>query len=200
MITKNDADSIMKHQGMARGTTFQTDAAFIKRNHGEEGIHKIEEEFMKVGYPIDYEKINAMKWYPLGLRVLSLRVIKDVFNLGDEDLKAMGDSAPKYSFIVKLLMKFFVSPSETLKRAPEYWKKHYTVGTIEAAEFKEGEKHITLFVKDFKIDPVFCRYLEGYFRRLIQNLFPNKKVESKEIHCMYKDDTYHEFQMSWRNR
>jgi hypothetical protein len=80
MVTKNDADNIMKLPGNARGAMLQTDAAFIKQNHGEEGIHKVEEEFMKVGYSIDYEKINAMKWYPLGLRVLSLRIIKDVFN------------------------------------------------------------------------------------------------------------------------
>jgi len=199
MVTKEDADIIMKLRGEVRGSALQTDAMFIQRKYGEEALNRVNKELQELGYPIEYEKINAMKWYPLGLRLLSLRVIKDIFTLSDEDIKLMGDTAPKYSFIVKLLMKYFISPQETLRRASEYWRKHYSTGIIEAAAFKEGDKQITLFIKDFKIDPVFCKYLEGYFRRLIQNLFPHKKVESEEIQCMFKGDAYHEFRMFWED-
>ncbi len=197
MITKEEADRIAGIEGKIRGSTFQTDAAVVIRLTGGDGLEKVQEALLRLGYPLHYDEIKAMRWYPLGLRTLGLVVIKDVFGWNDEDIKAMGDAAPKYSFIVRLIMKHLISAKVAFEKSPEYWDKHYTIGKIEAGEFNEKRKFAISRLKDFKVHRIYCKYLEGYFGRLMQNLLPHEKVKSEEIKCMFRGDEYHEFKTYW---
>lgn len=199
MLTKEDAQKLVEIEGKVRGAVFQTDAEYIKNKHGQDGLKKVKDELKRLGYPIEYEKIKAMEWRPLGLRAISLLVIKDLFKWEDKDVKLMGNSAPKYSFIIKLLMKFFISIEEAFSHAPEYWEKHYDVGKLEIVELNEEEKYAILYIKDFKIHQVYCKYLEGYFQRIFEFILPDEKVIVKENKCMFKGDDYHEFKGDWSN-
>ncbi len=197
MLTKEDAEDIMKVEGKARGVCFQVDVEYIKKIGGKEGMNKVKKELQKLGYPIEYEKIKATEWRPLRLRILSLLVIKDVLNLSDEDIKTMGDIAPKFSLIAKLFMKALMSPQLAISDVPKYWKKHYTVGEVDVEELNLEKKYMIVCVKDFKLHPVHCKYLEGYFGRLTKFLFPDEKVKAKETKCMFKGDAYHEYKVYW---
>lgn len=193
MINKAEADELMEINGQVRGAVFETDAEYLKNRFDSEGIQRVLYALNKLGYPISYESVKSMEWLPLGLRALSLIVIKDVFNWKDEDIKDMGDTAPKYSFIVKLLMKFFVSPRVAFSHAPEYWVKHYNTGRLEAVELDEATGNAVIHLYDFKVHPLYCRYLEGYFQRLFKFMYPSSRIKIREGKCMCKGDTFHEF-------
>jgi hypothetical protein len=104
----------------------------------------------------------------------------------------MGYAAPSGSLIVKLLMKFFVDFRKIVKESPVYWKKHYTTGKLEVVYFNDETKDVTVHLKDIKIHPLFCLYLEGYFERLYQ-FVTGKEGRAKETKCMFKGAPYHEY-------
>jgi hypothetical protein len=197
MISREEARRIAEIPGNIRGSAFLSDVENIRRRMGDEGVEKVKQEMGKLGFPLEYKDFTAMAWYPLGLRVLSFLVIKEHFGWGDDDFREMGDHAPKYSFIVKLMMKFFVSPEAAIRRAPEYWKKYYSVGTLQVSIPNGEERAITFSIGDFEIIPCYCRYLEGFFRRLMHYLRPNEMVQCEEQRCELKGEQCHEFRISW---
>jgi hypothetical protein len=193
MIDKKNIDRFMRLQGRVRGAVFETDAEYVKFRYGTQGLERVQAALEELGYDVQYVRISAMEWLPLGLRALSLLVIKDLFSWTDADLKDMGDAAPKYSFIVKLLMKFFISPRVAFEHAPEYWEKHYDTGYLEAKELNEEKDYAIVNLHDFDVHPIYCKYLEGYFQRLFKFMYPGSHVEIKENKCMCRNDSYHEF-------
>jgi hypothetical protein len=142
--------------------------------------------------PIDYRKGKALDLHPIGLRVISLLLIKDTFNWSDQEIRKMGYVAPSVSFIVKLLMKFFVEFRKFMNEVPVYWKKHYTTGKLEVVYLNDETKDATLHLKDIKIHPLLCLYLEGYFERMYQ-FIAGKEGRARETKCMFKGDPYHEY-------
>lgn len=200
MITGTEAARIVAIKGRVRGAVFETDAVFIRKRYGDAGMDRVCAELQRLGYPVAYDRIASMEWLPLGLRALSLLVIKDVFGWNDGDVKEMGDAAPKYSFIVKLLMKFFITPKVAFSRAPEYWEKHYDVGRLEAVELHEEERHAVVRLRGFKTHSVYCRYLEGFFGRLFKFTFPRSAVTVKETVCMCQGGSMHEFVVDWEDQ
>jgi hypothetical protein len=78
-IKKEELDKLMKIEGEVRGVVFQTDAKYVLEKEGEEGLKKLEERVKGLGYPIDYRKGEALDSHPIGLRVISLLLIKDTF-------------------------------------------------------------------------------------------------------------------------
>jgi len=187
-----ELENLMKIKGEVKGVVFQTDADYILKKEGEQGLKKLEKRIKELGYPIDYRKGKALDLHPIGLRVISLLLIKDTFDWSDEEIRNMGYTAPTTSFIVKLLMKFFVSFMKFMSVVPGYWEKHYTAGNLEVINLNDKTKDATLHLKDIKIHPLFCLYLEGYFERMYQ-LVVGKEGRCRETKCMLKGDPYHEY-------
>ena len=129
-ITKEELDNLIKVKGEARGAVFQTDAEYVRLAKGEVGLSKVQEELKRMGHPIDYKNIRATEWYPVGLRAVSLLVIQKVFNWDDKEIEKMGNTAPKYSFIVRLLMKYFLTFPMSYKQSPTYWKNTIPLGSL----------------------------------------------------------------------
>jgi hypothetical protein len=198
VITRAEFQEIIKLEGEVRGSTLKTDAAFIQSQEGKEGLHRVEAAFQQLGYPMQYKKINEMGWYPICMRVLSLRIIKDTFNLKDADLRSMGDMAPKFSFTVKVFLRFTGKPKIGLKHVPRYWRLHYSIGEAYASEINEKAGYFRVQLRDFKVHPILCRYFEGYFRRLSQFSFVEEEVQSKETKCVFNGDQYHEYRITWK--
>lgn len=197
-FTKEEINNLLSSSGKVRGVAFHTDAEYVLQKKGKEGLLKVEEELKNIGCPIDYEKNEATGWYPVGLRIISLLAIKKVFNWGDKEIESMGKAAPKYSFIVKMLLKYFLTIAMTYKESPKYWVKHYTVGKIETPGYDLKKKYFLIRLKDLKIHPVLCTYLGGYFITLSQYLLKGtKKNKVEETKCMFKGDPYHEFLITW---
>ena len=197
MLTKTEVENLIKKPGKVRGVVFNTDAEYILSDKGEEGLKKVEEKTKEWGHPIDYKNIRNMEWYPVGLRALSLLAIKEVFNWGDEKIKDMGYSAPTYSFIVKLLMKYLLTLEQTYEKSPGYWTKHYTAGELKAPEYNKKEKYCVLQLQDFKIHPVLCFYYLGYYRKIAELGARQKITGIEETECPFKGGSYHEYVIRW---
>ncbi|UCG30466.1 MAG: hypothetical protein JSV53_00910 [candidate division WOR-3 bacterium] len=198
MLTRQDFQEIVKLEGQVRGSALNTDAACIKSQEGREGLHRVEQRFRMLGYPLEYRHIKDMGWYPISLRVLSLCIMKDVFKLDDSDMKKMGDTAPKFSFIVKVFMKFTNLRDIALDNVPGYWRMHYSVGDMNVGEINENKGYVTVQLVDFNIHPILCAYFEGYFRRLLQFGFVDGHLDSEETKCIHRGDVSHEYRISWK--
>ena len=194
-IKKEELENLAKIKGEVRGVVFQTDAKYVLAKEGEEGLKKVEEKIRDLGYKIDYRNTKAMDWRPLGLRVISLLVIQSVFNWSTSEIREMGKTAPKFSFVVKFLFKLFAPLSKLVKELPRFWKEHYTVGEMEVADFDEKNKRLVLLLKEFEVHPIFCLYLEGYIERTLS--FTVTEVATKETKCMSKGGPYHEYTSTW---
>ena len=198
-LAKKEIETLLATPGKVRGAVFQTDAEYVRSKKGEEGVLAVEEELKKLGCPLDYRKIKAISWHPIGLRVISLLVIKNTLGLEDKDIEEMGNLAPKYSLIVKLLMKYFLTIEMTYKESPKYWEKHYTIGRLEAPGYSLKEKYFIVRIRDFKVHPILCVYFRGYFKRISQFLLKDaKNFKTRESKCMFKGDSYHEILITWK--
>jgi hypothetical protein len=142
---------------------------------------------------IDYRKGEALDLHPVGLRVISLLLIRDTFGWQDSEIRRMGYVAPGNSFIVKLLMCFFVSFKKFSDEVPRYWRMHHTIGNLEVINLDEKSKDVTLRLNDIKIHPILCLYLEGYFERIYEFVVGKGNGKCTETKCMFKGAPYHEY-------
>jgi len=197
MPTKEEADRIMSLPGEARGSSFITDALYVRSRGGDEAMRQIQAETERLGHPIDYDSITGMTWHPLGLRVLSLVVIRDFFDLDDAGLTEMADYAPKRSFIMRMLIRYFVSLKAFAGQFESGWEKHYTVGTLRAEALDERACTMTIRLRDFQMHEVQCPYLAGFIRSTVGFLLPDKRITVVEQKCMFRGDDYHEYRVTW---
>jgi len=198
MLTKDEINKILKVEGRARGVVFQTDAKYILGKKGQAGLKKVEAAIEEIGQPISYGKeIRATGWYPLSWRVISLLVIKGTFGWGEKEIFEMGYAAPKYSFVVRALLRYFVSLDKTFNESAKYWKEHYSVGQLEAPEVNVEEKRLVLQLKDFRVHPILCQYFRGYFKSVALLTVKTDKMTIKETKCVFRGDPYHEFVIEW---
>lgn len=192
VMNKQELIEIAQKEGKVRGVVFYTDAAYVRRHEGEEALRGIEEETKKMGYPIDYSEMKPPAWYPVGLRAVSLLAIKKVLNWDDEQIKEMGRSAPKYSIITKLLLRYFARPRAIENKLGTYWRKHYSVGSLEGRITSQLSGIVHL--KDFQTHPILCTYLKGYFISLLGMIVGvSEQLSIEETKCMHRGDEYHEF-------
>jgi len=196
-VAKKEADRIMKIKGNVRGAVFYTHAAFIKEKEGEKGIELLENELAELGYPLRFNEVKTLAWYPEALSVLTIITAKRIFNWTEADIFEMGNLAPKYSFVVKLLMSYFISPKKCFQEAPKYWRKHYDFGELNSQEYDEDKKYCFIKFKGYKFHPLLCTFFRGYFLRIAQYVIQSKKITIKETKCVHKGDSFHEFLIEW---
>jgi len=198
-ISKEELSRIMGLRGQVRGVVLKTDEAYVLKEKGEDGVKLVEGRLIELGHPIKYSEIRTMDFYPVSLRILSLAVIREVFKFTDKDIEAMGNFATKKSLIIKLFMKYFLSLKRVvMQEAPEMWKKHWTIGKLVPMEVNEKEKYATLRLEDFKLHPMYCVYLKGYFTGILQMIVRSPRIDAQETKCAFKNDEYHEYTVRWQ--
>ena len=195
MITKEEIEKLAKIEGQIKGVFLQTDARYILEKEGEVGLEKLEKRARELGLGLDYRNARAMQWYSVGLRPISLLLIKDVFGYNDKEIRDMGRMAAKFSFIIKLFVKFF-SIKRLFEKAPYYYKMQYSIGKLEPVYLNEKEKKVILRLKDFKIHPLVCLYLEGYFQGVAEFVI-KEKITCRETKCVFKQDKINEYLIRW---
>jgi len=196
-ISQQEVRRIMLIPGMVRGTVFKTDFEYVKNELGENKTDLLRKKLNDWENPIDYQAIKSLKWYPVGLRVLSLLAIKETFQWGDKEIFELGRSSPKYSFPATMLMRYFISIEIAVKEASRLWQKHYSVGELVPAKVDEKQKQLILHLKNFRIDPVLCVSLKGYFFCIAHYVIRSKKITIQETKCMFKGGPYHEYTIEW---
>lgn len=199
-INREEIKKLMEIKSQARGVVFKTDTEYILDEKGEEGLRELEREMERLGYPIKYKEIKSMGFYPAGLRVLSLLVIKKTFGFDDKKIENMGLVATKKSIIIKLFVRFFLSLERVFfKEAPRIWQKHWTEGELVPVELNEEKKYAVLRLEKINLHPLYCSvYLQGYFAGILQMLIKSPQITCQETKCFFKGDEYHEYLIKWQ--
>jgi len=197
-INLKEIEKLIKLPGEVRGAVFLTDLRYVQEKKGQEGVRMLKKKMRDWGSLISYDKTRPINWYPVGLRAVSLLAIKEVFGWQDKEIFELGNAAPKFSLIVKMLMKTFLSIERVFKECPKYWEKHYTKGVLENYKIDTKKKCIILRLKDFNVHPILCPFYAGYFLRIGQYVLRSQKVSIKETKCSFKGEApYHEYLITW---
>jgi len=191
------ADRLKDFQGNVKGEVFRVHAEYIKHREGEEGVRAVEEKMKELGVPIKFSEVKPFEWVCEGKSSLTLVVAKEIFNWNDADIFEMGKFAPKFSFIIKVMIQYLVSIETLLENAEKYWDKHFDFGSLEA-EFVPGEKKAIIREKTLlPMHPLVCIYHAGYFVGLCEFAIKSGNITVKETACVHEGAEYHEFLVEW---
>ena len=169
----------------------------IREKEGQEGVEKVEKKLEELGYPIKFSKVKSMDWEDEALSTLVLLTMKEVLGWTDEDIFYTGWFAPRNSFIIKVLVRYFVSVEKAFDNAAKYWRKHFNFGELEPVSLDKENRRAVIRVKGYDFHPIICIYWMGYFTSVVELSLPKSKVDIKEVKCVYKGDEYHEFEITW---
>ena len=196
IINKGIAKEMMQIPGEVRGIALKSHQDFIIKERGRDGLIRLEKEMENLGFPVKYKEVKVMDFYPIGLEVIALLAIKQLFGFSDEKFEEIGIFQSKMSWIIKVFMRYFSSIDMVVKEAPNIWKRYYTVGSLKVVEYKKLEKRVVLRLENFKLHPLHCRHVKGYCENVVK-MTVKKSVSSKEIKCPFLGDDFHEFVLTW---
>ncbi len=188
------ADELKNFKGNVKGEVFRTHADYIKSKEGEEGLKKVEEKMASLGVPIDFYNIKPFNWFSEGLSSLTIIITKETLNWSEEDVFEMGRFAPKFSFIIKVMIQYLVSVESLLENARKYWNKHFDFGYVETIFHTEENK---IIVKEYGFDthPIVCIYHAGYFKGLCEFAVKSRDIDVK--YAYQKNNEYNEYIITW---
>ena len=193
---KKEADELMKIPGDTKGSEFLTLRDYIKEKYGEKKVRLLEESVKKLGYDLEFDKIDPLKWYPEALNILGILVAKELFNWTPADIFKFGNASPKFSFGVRLFVKL-VSLKKVFEEVGKSWNKFMKVGILEPYIYDEKKKYLILRLKNYRFHPIMCHYFAGFFLRFPQYVMKSKKITIKETACPYKGGAWHEYLVKW---
>ena len=196
IISKEELDELMSLEGKGRGVLFKTASKFILKEKGEEGLKELEETITNLGYPIKFQEIRAMDFYPMGLYAVTLVTIQRLFNFNEEKFIEMGRYESKISIIIRLFIRYFFSIDIVVKQVSKMWRTYFSIGDINVTELDKEKKYGVLKVENFRFHPIHCQILKGYLPSVVQ-MVVGSKVISEETRCPFRGDEYHEFSLKW---
>jgi len=196
IISQEEIERIKSLPGKVRGATLKAYGDFVLQEEGEEGLKLLEEKMSELGFENKLKEMRAMEFYPVSLQGIVLELINRLFNYDSQKYQEMGRFSAKFSLVVRMFMKYFFSEEQMQEKGPQIWKKSYTVGDFELAEYNEEEKRIVLKLKNFKLHPMHGQVLIGYFASVLQMIGGNT-ARGTEIKSPFKGDEYYEFLMEW---
>lgn len=195
-LTREKAQKLMEIKGEARGITLKVDWDFVYLKEGKEGIKKLEAKMTELGCPMKYKQIKSMDFYPIGFDAVSMLSIKEIFNYDDKTLEKMGASVIKFSLLMKVFMKYFVSLRLIAEQMPNTWRRHYTIGSLEMPDFSKEKSYAILKLRDFSVHPIYCIVLSSCFAKIAE-MVTKSSVAWEETKCSFRGDEYHEFLLKW---
>lgn len=196
VISRKEVERLENIKGKTMGNSIKNTGKFILEREGEEGLRKLEETMASLGHPIKYDDIRATDFYPSSLLAITFLAMKRVFDYSDEDFREMGRFRVKFSLIIRLFMKYFVSLDKAARKAPTIWRNLFTTGNAKVAELNKEEGYAILRVEDYRFHPLQCRVIEGIFPAVLRMIL-KKEVSCKETKCIHKGDDYHDFLIKW---
>lgn len=196
IISKKELDELMKIKEMGRGAGVKAHGEFIFKEKGEEGLKKLEETMAGLGYPIKYREIRAMELFPISSEALTLLIIKKLFDFNDEKFQEMGEFVLKFSMVIRLFVKYFISMDKLLKEASMMWKKGGSAGDLKIIRYDKDNRSATLRLENYRLHPIYCPIFEGYLLGAIK-MIVKSEAKIEETKCVYRGDEYHEFVLNW---
>ncbi len=196
IITKEIAKNLMKIKGETRGLAIKDDFEYILQGRGKDGLKELEDKMEELGYPIKYQEIKAMNFYPSGLEPIVMLAIKELFDFNREEFVKLGKFSAKIPLIIRLFMKYLGSLDIIVKSSPRMWRTYYTEGNLKVIDYNKKEKYLIARLENFALHPLYCIGLEGYFIATI-SMVVETPITCQETKCVHRGDEYHEFLVKW---
>ncbi|HBH45774.1 MAG: hypothetical protein A2445_01345 [Candidatus Jacksonbacteria bacterium RIFOXYC2_FULL_44_29] len=200
IFTEQEVENLLELEGDVRGVAFQGVADYILKKKGADGLEQIEAKMRAWGVAnFRYQEIKHMAWYPIGWGALFTLASMEVFGWEMREIREMGQNAPKVSLIVKIVFKLFHDIDKLAQQIPGFWRKHYTVGSVEVVSIDHEKKEMLIKYLDCHFHPALCRYVEGYTETVIQFTRPaGSLAKVREIQCSFKAKVDYElYRVTW---
>jgi len=194
---KKELERMMAIDAYTRSVVLKAHADYILKKEGRQGLEKVEKAMAELGWPVNLKKIDIFSWKRDGLLVGVALVAKTIFNWPDEEVFLMGKEAARSSFLVRLTLRYLISPKIAFKNAYRLWERYYKFGKLETVELNEKEKYAILRVIRPKVHPIVCNYYKGYITQIGEYILGKGKVQVIETKCQFKGDPYHEYLIKW---
>ncbi len=179
-----------------RGVGVKNVLDFILAEEGEEGLRRLEEKMLNLGFTVRHKELKMLQFYHISLYLALCLVIKEVFDYQDEDFVKMGRFMAKSSLIIRLFLKHFVSINNTVTQAPRAWEKYFTVGSLEIDEVGERDRKLTARLRGFDFHPLHNQITKGFLEASIQ-MIVRDPTRCDIVKSSYKGDDCNEFVVSW---
>lgn len=189
------AEEMKDKKGNVRGDVISGTLSYIRREKGGEGVEKIKKKLEEMSLKFDIEDIKPLGWYPEKLSVIIILSAKELFGWTRDDIFRMGKSATSYSFVVKIIMRYFASLDMIFKEIPKYWEKYFDFGELEVVETRNDK--VIIRIKDHKFHPDICSYHAGYLSRIAELCLGVKDIKVKEEECVFEGGRWHEYSINW---
>ena len=196
VISKEELEKLKEIKGEARGVGIKNVLDFVIKDKGEEGLKKLEDTMAELGLPMKYKEMKMMQFYPLYLYLAVNLVMKEIFDYDDRKFQEMGLFMAKSSFILRLLLKHFISIDNTINQAPRAWRGYFSVGSLEIGEINKSEKYLIARLKNFDFHPLHCEITKGFLSAAIQMVVKNETT-CEQIKSSFKGAEYNEFVVRW---
>ena len=198
IISKEELEEFKKIKGEIRGIALKSALDFVLKKEGRDGLRKVENVMIDLGYPIEHNKISVMNFYPLRIETILFAVIKELFNYNEKDFYEMGKFQFKMPITIRLFMRYLSSLNTVARAAPKMWETYFTIGNLEISEYNEKEKYMIVKIEDFyfHVAYLYCQIFRGFFPSVIQ-VVVKTPVSCEETKCVYRGDGYHEFLLKW---
>jgi len=195
---KKEIQELKKLSGEERGVDIKYLVKDLIKKEGKRGFERVKAELKKLDYQLsDIEKIDDMDWVPVSLINIFFVTSVKLFNWQEKDIIEIGKNVISFSSTIKrFFIKYFISPKRTFETGARNWRKFYSFGQTEI-DYDGKNKIVAIRLKDFKVHPFTCLYLQGVFSGIVEIATGGKKVTVKETKCMFKGDPYHEFKITW---
>jgi len=200
MFSEREIQNLLRRKGDIRGVAFKSIAGYIEKKNPVDGLKKVENQMQEWGVKdFQYQNIKDTAWYPIGWGALFVLSAMEVFNWDEQEIRKMGENAPKASIIVKLFFKLFPDVEKLAKQIPVFWQKNYTVGKAEVSKIDKKKREMFIKYTDCSYHPALCKFIEGYSERALQFAMPLGSVLTvREIECSFKDNVpYDLYQVNW---
>ena len=197
VMMSDEIRQLMATEGNVKGEIIRVSLEYIKSKKGPEGLKQVEDRLAELGYPLYLKEIKTFHSYKEANAVLVYVVCRDVFGWNEKEIQLMGEATAKTSFIVRTLLKYFVSIDRILKETPNFWAKHHDFGEMEPVEANEEKKYMVIRVKGYQFHPLACAYHRGYFLTVAKLSIKGKNITIEETKCGHRGDKYHEYKITW---
>ncbi len=190
------ANRLKSFKGNTKGEAVIADIKYIKFKEGEDGARRLEEKMKELGMTVNFDTIKPYEWFNEGVSATIIVAAKEIFNWTEKDVFEMGKTAPKISFLVKLMVRHFFSFETLVQNIDKYWKKHYDFGSLSPVH-PISENKIILKEEGYNLHPLLCTYHAGYYQAICEFALRDKNITVRETACVHRGNEYNEYTIEW---
>ncbi len=194
---KEEVERLMKIEGNVRGEVLRTTFTYIEKKEGREGVEKIEEALLNLGYPLKYKEIDTLKWYKEAYSVTIYLLCIEIFGWKEEDITMMGENAPKSAALLIIFFRHFISLHSIARDSSKHWRKHLDFGRLTPLDLDEDHKTLSFKLEGYNFHPITDHYLSGYFKGILKLCIKSKNILIKQVKSVYRGDAFNEYIVTW---